>query len=96
MPNVQLFEKLNIFLRMLPTKIEIVSENVQDSHKKNECYYCGKSFSQGYVLKNHIHKVHNGHKDYTGIPRLTRFLWQPKNRVRQNRAMQNRAMQVKV
>ena len=24
----------------------------------------------------------------TGIPCLTRFLWQPKNRVRQNRAMQ--------
>ena len=40
------------------------------------------------VKKYRTHRFKNFVKIHTGIPRLTRFLWQPKNRVRQNRAMQ--------
>ena len=37
------------------------NNGVNISHK---CESCGKSFSHVLTLKTHIHKVHEGHKDY--------------------------------
>ena len=31
---------------------------------KHKCESCGKSFCRAYVLKIHIHTIHEGHKDH--------------------------------
>ncbi len=31
---------------------------------KYQCFFCGNSFSKASNLKNHIHTIHEGHKDY--------------------------------
>ena len=33
-------------------------------YRGHKCEFCGKSFSKDYVLKKHIHTIHEDHKDY--------------------------------
>ena len=41
-----------------------LKSHIDGRKKHSECEFCGKSFTHPRNHKNHIHTVHQGHKDY--------------------------------
>ena len=92
----QVFDEFLMLLRqqlIAPPGFEPQSNPPQLPHS---CLQQTSSIIRPFLQKSKLEKIEYLWLEYTGIPRLTRFLWQPKNRVRRNSRYASQSIEKKI